>query len=675
MRAFIVRPFGVQQDIDFDRVHAELIEPALALLRQMGTPVDGGTTGLISKQGNIREDMFRLLAVSDLVIADVTIHNANAFYELGIRHALRDGSTFMIRAKDSKFKYPFDLQTDRYFQYDLANLAKDIEPVALGIRATLAERKDSPIYLLLKDLKPHGRGDLVKAPEDFREAVQVAENTGRRGDLRLLAHECAQFEWDREGLTMVGEAQFGMRAYPGARETFELLRVPAPDDYHPNWRLGTIYQRLALAADSAEKKAELITSSDQRIQRALKSADPAQKAELNAMLGSNAKNRWVDDFRADDPDQRRRRALESPCLEQMLTAYLNAAAFDLDAHYPAVNALALLKAQTELAKQLPDVWEGLHESQAAARQKEREDLAERLAANLRLTLRLDDYFKTYQTPADKWSKSSIADLYLLRDPGKKEVIANRFRDANSGAKRFSLDANRRNLEIFKSLGLFEPGVTAALEVIDAETKKTDPPESSRKLALLFTGHRVDAIDREPEKRRFPPTPEAEATARKLIYDAVKLRVGADAADTIGIGGGASGGDILFHEVCAELGIRTELFLVVPAPEFQKLSVQDGGEQWVARYQALCAKLPTRVLQPSQAPPDWLAGSTRYDLWERNNMWMLFNILATWADRQTLIALYNQELEPDGAGGTKHLIEEAENRGVHVVRVDARALLK
>jgi len=140
MRAFIVRPFAVQQDIDFDRVQDELIVPALELLRNTGTPIDGGTTGLISKAGNIREDMFRLIAVSDLVIADVTIHNANAFYELGVRHALCPGATQLIRAKDSPHKYPFDLQTDRYFNYGLANPADDVEALAFAIRATLAEQ-------------------------------------------------------------------------------------------------------------------------------------------------------------------------------------------------------------------------------------------------------------------------------------------------------------------------------------------------------------------------------------------------------------------------------------------------------------------------------------------------------------------------------------------------------
>ncbi|MGK7906922.1 MAG: hypothetical protein AB4040_06790 [Synechococcus sp.] len=85
MRVFIVRPFGTKEGIDFDHVQKESIEPALL---QLG--IAGGTTGEIVGQGNIRMDMFEQLLVADLVIADISIHNANVFYELGICHALQD---------------------------------------------------------------------------------------------------------------------------------------------------------------------------------------------------------------------------------------------------------------------------------------------------------------------------------------------------------------------------------------------------------------------------------------------------------------------------------------------------------------------------------------------------------------------------------------------------------
>ena len=96
---------GSKQKIDFDRVEEELILPAL---NSIG--IEGGTTTEIVEQGNIREDMFRLLVTAELVIADVSIHNANVFYELGIRHGLRAQDTFLLRANIDK--YPFDLATD-----------------------------------------------------------------------------------------------------------------------------------------------------------------------------------------------------------------------------------------------------------------------------------------------------------------------------------------------------------------------------------------------------------------------------------------------------------------------------------------------------------------------------------------------------------------------------------
>jgi hypothetical protein len=75
LRAFIVRPFGVKSDVDFDAVERLLIDPVLDRLG-----ITGRTTGEIVSQGNIREDMFRLLLTADLVIADMSIHNANVFY-------------------------------------------------------------------------------------------------------------------------------------------------------------------------------------------------------------------------------------------------------------------------------------------------------------------------------------------------------------------------------------------------------------------------------------------------------------------------------------------------------------------------------------------------------------------------------------------------------------------
>ena len=111
-KAFIVRPFGVKEGVDFDAVEAELIVPAL---KQAG--MDGSTTTEIFEAGNIREDMFRLLVTADVVVADVSIHNANVFYELGVRHAVRPWSTVLLFAEGGRL--PFDVAPLRATPYRL----------------------------------------------------------------------------------------------------------------------------------------------------------------------------------------------------------------------------------------------------------------------------------------------------------------------------------------------------------------------------------------------------------------------------------------------------------------------------------------------------------------------------------------------------------------------------
>src|SRR5262249_2540590 len=145
-----------------------------------------------------------------------------------------------------------------------------------------------------------------------------------------------------------------------------------------------------------------------------------------------------------------------------------------NAHYPGINMLAFLRVQTLLARANPQVWDGMHDS-GADELKRRDDLITHVAATLRLALRLDSTFEKYQTAADDWAASSIADLTLLCSPAKTAQISRRYRDANANADWFALEANKRNLLIFKELGLLEPGVTAALAAIDEVMATKSPP--------------------------------------------------------------------------------------------------------------------------------------------------------------------------------------------------------
>ncbi len=669
---FVVRPFGVQDGFDFDRVERELIAPALVRLEAVhGIQVLGGTTGQITRQGNIRADMFRLLVTSDLVIADVSIHNANVFYELGIRHGLQDRHTFLLRAKTDS-KYPFDLQTDRYFLYDRQNLAGGAGDLALALRATLANgEKDSPVFQLLPKLVPHARAELTPAPRDFQEEVELARVRNDYGKLRLIAHELDGLEWRLQGLRLVGQAQCKVSAYRGAKATYEALRATDPDDLIANLRLGTIYQRLSKSAPPADKP-QLLTLSDQRIRRALEVAgDRADRAEANSLLGSNAKTRWIDACHAAPAAELHKAALGSSWLTQAIDAYVAALRQRLDDHYPAINVLALLKCQLALADRVPDVWEAQwDDTQDADRAlQSRKRTAERVAGLLELALGRDPVVQQ-RADYNEWALHSDAELILLTQPDRTERVRQAYRKALANADHSTVEATRRNLEVFQLLKLFDGNTTAALEEIATLHPARDARAPER--VVLFTGHMIDRPGR--VQPRFPPTQHAEARARELIADALAQEI-ARGGPVCGIAGGACGSDILFHEACEAAGVPAELLVALPEEQFVSSSVQHADAQWVERFRRLCAKRQPRILQASKALPDWLAAKAGYDLWQRNNLWMMFTALTYHARNLTLMALYNPDLDADGPGGTRHLIEEARRRDFKVIELDARELVR
>ena len=337
-RAFIIRPFGAKGGVDFDPVDEALIQPALA---QIG--IAGSTTTEIVEQGNIREDMFRLLVCADLVIADISIHNANVFYELGIRHGMRPNATFLLRANVDE--YPFDLRTDRYLSYDQNNPAASVAPLARALKATLdSSRVDSPVYQVLPNLRAPDATALQVVPSDFREAVESAFVADQRGDLRLLAHEACAFEWASEGLRMVGRAQFDLKSNPGARESFEMLRELRPDDVEADQRLATIYLRLGDFTRSTQAIQRVITSS---------LADRGQRAEALALYGRMVTARWQASFAARSGEEARMTALRAPELDEALKWYIDAFCQDLNRPYAGLAALGLLCVRNELAPCLP----------------------------------------------------------------------------------------------------------------------------------------------------------------------------------------------------------------------------------------------------------------------------------------------------------------------------------
>jgi hypothetical protein len=104
--------------------------------------------------------MYEQLLKADVVVADVSTYNCNAFYELGVRHALRPYTTIII--SEDGLTFPFDvgqIAVRKYhhmgegIDYDEVERMKKELSEAMKI---ISEREagDSPVYTFIRDLKP-----------------------------------------------------------------------------------------------------------------------------------------------------------------------------------------------------------------------------------------------------------------------------------------------------------------------------------------------------------------------------------------------------------------------------------------------------------------------------------------------------------------------------------------
>jgi hypothetical protein len=678
MRAFIIRPFGVKKDdqgndLDFNKVADELIGPALAAIG-----AEGRETLDIFESGNIRFDMFRRLLTADIVVADLSVRNVNVFYELGIRHALREHGTVMIRCDVGADAFPFDLQTDRYFTYKRSEPKESLPQLIDTLRATQAKStkdytaKDSPVFTSLPNLREPNASQFNAVPQDFGEHVEKAAASQMAGDLTLFSYEVKGFEWESQGWRLVGKAQFDVDALAGAKVTWENVRNIEPQDLDANIWLGTIYQRLG----------DLV-SSNQALDRALKNKaiNQDQRAEAYSLVGRNCKTRWRQAWESTAAGDRAAEALRSPHLRESFENYECAFDEHLNHYYSGLNALAMLKIMIALAELHPDVWAEQFptDKKALAELEEHQEHAHRLKSAVQLSL--DAIFKRLEREDKKdiWAEISQADFFCITTDGPNRVAA-AYRKALANAPDFVKKSVRQQLAIYRDLSVLAGNLGEVFKIVGEPNQLPAPaaqpePKPPRKRVLVFAGHMIDAPDRKTP--RFPA--DKEAVAREKIKEVIVKEMNTGAGVAAGYAGGASGGDILFQEVCAELGIDTRLYLAVQPPIYVTKSVNKAGPGWVKRFWDLhaahVARNQVRVLSHTTEAakddieylPAWLQSKEKYSIWQRNNLWMLFNALAEGCDEKTgdpnltLIALWDGAAG-DGPGGTGDLVDKVEKLG-------------
>jgi hypothetical protein len=235
-KCFVVMGFGKKTDyptnrvLDLDKSYEYFIKPAVKAAGYECVRADE-----IQHAGNINVPMYQQLLNADLVIADVSTYNPNAFYELGVRHALKPYTTILIA--EDELIFPFDVGQIVIRKYrhmgegidhgEVKRMKKELKKAIKTIGAQAA--CDSPVYTFLYGLNPP-----VFEVEKGLEAASLAFDGEPQEDqptVRMLMKNA--------------DAAMDKNDFITAKSQLDVVRGMLPNDPY-------VAQRLALATYKSE---------------------------------------------------------------------------------------------------------------------------------------------------------------------------------------------------------------------------------------------------------------------------------------------------------------------------------------------------------------------------------------------------------------------------------------
>jgi tetratricopeptide (TPR) repeat protein len=213
-------PFGVKADLDgrtldFDYLYREVIKPAVEQVGIECRRLDEFASGAIW-----HKTLLTALISSDLVIADLSTHNANVLYELGVRHAMKRGRTVLISARG---RLPGNVSYAQALWYEPDEGGRLSGEPAAKFRDTLQSAirqsqrttiSDSPIYEFFPDLQ-------VILPPELEPPYRASRVAKQRGGFAQSVVESPAKAMDN-----LRQSEKEIRSAPGADpiEYLTLLR-------------------------------------------------------------------------------------------------------------------------------------------------------------------------------------------------------------------------------------------------------------------------------------------------------------------------------------------------------------------------------------------------------------------------------------------------------------------
>lgn len=675
--AFVVMPFGKKKGTDgkpydFNVIYQDLIKPALIMAGFDPFRADEETSS-----GDILTDMFQELLLADLCLCDLSIDNANAYYELGIRHAFRKRGVVHIQA--GRAYMPFDIFNVRTLPYhitdegvpDPAFLEKDKAALSRMCIDTWKSDRDavhSPIYNLLTGLKEPERNSL-RTPlatgfwreyNEWKQRVTIAERNHRIGDILLLTEEISNPMIKEEAVGEAGKAMQNMGRNELALQQYRKGLEVNPRNLNFRRQEAIFLNRTGQMEESIVKLEGLL-------------AEYPRDIEAISSLARIYKDMWNDSWRwVKDEERRMRAAYESyHWLIKAFNTYLKGYRYDLNTTYPGGNALTLGTLLIDLADRYED------------KQDPDPEIAQirLIMPELRKTLLFALETISKDERADYWTLVSIAEVHVMTTDSIP-TIERAYRKALTAGRRnlWFIQSSMYTLEMLQSLNMRETYVAAGLRVLQDELSRQrkeevdttqagqKPSKKAEGNVFLFTGYMIN--NPRKNENHFPPEMEQDikTVIRKMLD---KHKAGPD--DLAVSTGMDAGSELLFVECCLEKGMYVNAYFPSPEAQYVRDFVAPCGDKWTERFyknrnHPHCEEFyqADRVGLPREGD----------DVYERNNRWAAYSALERGIDKMRLIAFWDGKAEasPDlDARLVKHMVDLVRDMGGQIEHINPAKL--
>jgi hypothetical protein len=310
---FVVMGYGQKTDFqqnksfDLDKSYRNIIKPAVEAAGYACERADD-----IQHAGVIDVPMYEKLLTADLVVADLSTANVNAFFDLGVRYALRPRTTIVIAEKN--LKIPFDMGHVLVRHYEHLGPGIEFEEV-LRMRDALTEackavvaggRVDSPVYTFIADLTAPLR---KSAPTAAEAPGSIRMEEGKLGVRELDAVAEATSPAEKAALTKpyatLMDSALKARAegkFETARDILRGLRAVQGNIVDP-----FVVQQLALVTYKAAKPDPTTALLDARDALAVLDPEASSDPETLGLWGAIHKRLWD---RPELPQKERMAALD-----------------------------------------------------------------------------------------------------------------------------------------------------------------------------------------------------------------------------------------------------------------------------------------------------------------------------------------------------------------------------